>query len=1782
MTDGSSLSAEACAPVAVTSQGQAAATDRDGHVLKARWEEYRSAVSKDKPRKQMQTLDGIREEALSRHLPWDWWDASAKYLDAAVSLNWKMSDSLCAALGAEVKAFDEPVVSVQYARTRTSKGEYQLLADIMSDASRLRQLSNKAFWDNDPAVSGELGGCLPQYIANDLEYALWSILPYSGKGNGLAEDRTWQALQSELSARYPAAGWAEYRSISAMSDAAARKAALEEYASKYSGKALRYYAVADLLGMQLDSLGRCGGTSSDYAALLARCEAFERGRLALRGGEREMTRGLTSVKGIIRELGSPAIAVSEVVSDTATVLLRNLRTARSQLRRAEGGDCLHTLDLTDTLGRFYVYDTVVVPLPRTDDGSYVLEVSSGDIRDSYAFDKYSISLAQRCDSRGHGIYLADSRSGRPFSSASFTLSKNGKEVASAVDVPLQEGFTPLPDKLESKIKGGGYYRLSASCPGDDGTLRRSRELGLSEGDLHVRSDAAYLSGECEVFTDRGAYNPGDTLMFKAILFERSSLAPVRTLQGQEVSAALYDSEGKRLSELSLTSGAFGSVAGSFAIPKGLRGGIFRLEVSSKDGKLAGTRSVRVDDFVPPSSFLTFDAIDRLLLPGDTLRFGGKVTSLSGRSMSSAVLSYKAKSYGSVLSEGTSRIASDGSFAIEVPTDPEREWQAVSLEVRLTDGTGETASYSTYAQVSKHLDIGVSVANAADAQTSLVPSPGQQEQGVWWRRHDAASVVTADTVRLGLTAGETRGEEMEWNLASEDGSTLADGKALSGSEIALAIPGEGLYKLKASLSVIHNGERLHWADSCNILRINPDATSIDAPVDYVILPASDESRDGDDIRIRLGSASGDLWAVAEVFGGSRELLDSKLLHLDGRRAGPGSLADILFEYGSGWPDAVTVNLFWFRRSSRVSWSREFHRRHVQTVALPLSFSSFTDKALPGQRCTVTIQTGPGAECLAAVFDKSIDKVASNSWQPVWRGVSGAPRVNVSSVCGGETPYMVSPRLMTKSLGAVALANAAVETASETDEAVMYDTAPALDAGTRNAPLQADDVAVREEFAATLAFRPFLHPDAGGEAVLEFETSGKLSTYHVQVYAHDKEMRDASVCRDITVTLPVQVSLSEPKYLYAGDKWQLAAQVSSNADVPVHGRMYLYRYDTGQWRDASPLYVEDRQVTVAAGGTEVCAFDVDAPASVPDTEAVIGLRLVFVSDDGHWSDGMFVSVPVYPDAQTLTEAHSAVLLPGMDRDSLAASLRSEFVNITDTESMQAKEVTILDMLEEAVPSKADPASDNVLDLSEAWYVRLVARKLGVEMSGQELSDSELVDKIFSCLNADGGYSWFEGMDSSPVITAVLLERFARLRDAGLLPDGFPSQDVSVAYLDNSQFAGSLRPLWRGGVSDEQYLHVRARYASVPFDPQPSGAGKSDFDKRMSEFRKYARSYLTPKGARGLNGRILAKARRLSTLSNLLSSKDGIALAKSWGVSLSAGGKLAKSMDADAASLMEYAVSGSSGGIYYPNAVAPWKGLLESEAYAHSLLCDLLDGYARMDGSPKEQAAGAHRIAEGIRIWLMLQKETQHWDSDPAFVDAISSVMDGSDDVKSVSVLTMNASRRKPFAQIVPSGNGMSVERKLYKERTVRREADGMHDPDSTDVSVWEEISPGTVLQVGDKIRAEYRIWSQDNRSHVRLTVPREASLTPVQQLSGYCGTRIRPLGAARLGISAGGYRDVRYDRSEFWFESWPEEGGTVSEEYFVTRGGTFCAPAVTVESMYAPHYRANSDSGTMTAQ
>ena len=1737
-------------PMRVNTDSQS--SDKEGHVLVDLWSKYSRARSRDLPADASRIAGQIVETASSRHLPWDFYTGWNAWQESRLSRNWKLRDEIEKERAASVEKFGEPVVI--FCEKNGSKGQNAVWNWAKGEKDALQKARNPQFYRH-MYTSGMMGECLPDYIGNDWEFVLWSLVRGRGNGtSGYEGDEVYAELEKALGGTYPSAAYLEYLAAGRFSDRETRKAKLQAVESKYSGKAIGFYAGADLLQMEFSALEEKSSGEEGYKALLSKCRRYELGRLALEGSEAKMVKDLDVVSDIISTLNSKSLSV--VAEDgVARVLFRNVEAADLSITREGDDNAVFSKTVQNGENSFYVIDTVEVKLPSLDDGSYTFSVRKGKfISDETNFSKHTLSLAVRQADGKDGVYVTDYKSGEPLRKVDLTLLRKGRVVAAEKDFPLGDGFTPLPASFEELI-GGSNTRCELYASFRDGDIvRRSQNLVVA-ADWHDRGRfGENAQGRYALLmTDRGAYNPGDTVRFKGVLYSgdlrnKTSVCPA----GQKVTVTFTDSEGNRIGTMDLTTNEFGSVAGEFAVPEGVRGGWF--DISLKGSGYEAGRGIRVDEFVLPTFDLSFDRNDRLWLPGDTVEVRGKLTSYSGHPLSGAKLRYRALDGETVLGEGAVDQAPDGTFSLSFPTSPEDDWQNCTVTVTVMDETGETQEFSCWVLVSNGINVRAELLGAADGEC------GTDEE---------ALLAPSDTVRFSFSTKDMRGStvpvDISYSLRDQSGNVLYSGVAESGSTKEFDLSGRGgLFRMVVSADAGKRGDvSVKDEDEVWFVIVPDDAAELGAPLDYYFRCFGTELEGGENIRMQFGTATGPLWAVAEIYGEKAEVLESRMVVLAGKMGEKGSLSDLEYEYKASWPDAVRFQLFWFRNGERHDISRQVRRvRH--SLDLPLSFESFEDETLPGRKYSVRMQTEPGVEAVVSVFDKATERIAPNMWEVVSPWQESAPYVGIDAVCGrvgSENYYYLRRGLRMAKSGNVMLNAASADYAVEEEAMMAAPMGTPMDEIAQDA-VPEEDVAVRENFAKSLLWEPFLRSGEDGSLSFDFETSGKLSTFLVQVYAHDKTMHNALVRREMVVTMPVKVSVMEPGYLYSGDKASLAVSVSSIASAPVSGILSLEQ-------DGK---TESIPVTVPAGGSVSHSFAVDVP-ELSDGEAPrpVSFKAMFraSAEDGvSLSDAMKVSVPVYPAAQTLTESHSAVVLAGYDERAILERLRGEFTGTTAFGAEQ-KTISIIDMVRDALPGKIEPTEEDVLTLSETYYVRLLSESLGGGSDSYELPTAKLLEKILACRNADGGFGWYEGMHSSPVITAVLLERFSKLTGAGLMTPLDLSS--SVKYLDDSYFSLD-RPFWCGGISEPQYLHVRSLYPQVQFDPQRQGGTKAAFQKKMKDFRKSVREYLVPGEKRGLNGQIFAKARRLGTLWNLSWSPEGIALANSWGVSWSAPSKLRSSLEADVASLLQYAEDHKDGGIYYPNLVMPFRGLLESEAYAHSMLCDLFTAYAA--GGTRPSAGETARVADGIRIWLMLQKETQHWDTDPAFVDAIASVMAGGSDVKATKVIALTKTYRKPFSEIKAAGNGFTISRKFMREVSVP----DVENPGSMKTE-RQEIRPGDKIFRGDKIVAIYEIWNGENRSFVRLRAPREACLRPVEQLSGwYSSWRPRPL---RIGgwysFSPSGYRNVRTGETVWSFDSYPEEKTSVSEEFFVTQDGEFRAPAVTIESLYAPHYRANGESG-----
>lgn len=1679
------------------------AQNDNGHMLTDLWKKYDKARKADLPQQEASILKQIKEEAAARRLPVDFYDAATQYVESVRRRNWKEYDPARKALEAEVKAFDEPVVTFLWMASWESASVGQLWNYYKENEARLTGC-HKAL---HRGVESILNGSLTPFIRSDREWALW-LMAYKRFST---ENEVFDALADEVKGVYPNEPvFAFYKLLQKSwleAEWEQEKAAFDALARQYEGKAVSVYPRAEVLRLRYSRLEREKAGSEAFKALYNDAKALEKERSAYSGSDKTLVKGCNYPANLMETLTGKSLDVS-FSGRKAIVALQNLSSADVTLRG--GKKTVKTWKVKNPVNSFYVLDTVKLDLPVLPDGDYTLEAKNGKISAQDHYTQYTLSLALRRDGRGRCVYVADYETGVPLRTVTLHLRKNGTEVAAST-LKL-DGFTPLPQALASHLENKKSSWELVAGSGD----RLSQPLYVGSYYEPTRHDDYE---RCNIYKDRGAYNPGDTLQFKAIVYKGDPRKGLEAVKGRKVEMRLHDSEDNILEKQTFMTNEWGSVAGSFVLPTGLRNGRFELEAVG-----LGADWFRVDEFILPTFDVRFNLRDKLCLVGSEVPVGGRIESYSGHPLSGAKLQLKVKCYDSVVFDEEVSIGVDNTFSAV--------FKAVSsgyynVEATIVEATGETHSFSDGFYVGDDISLRAQVESAADAELIAAAEPDSWR----WRNNSPKFTVTDTRVRVRMTLLSSGNEVSAksgytYRLVDASDKEIASGSALTGDALELNLPGDGFFRLFTRAEAV-KADGASVAGECivRLFCIRPASKALCKDVRRVFLPGPLSVASGSAIKARLGSAEGDAWAVVTLYGEDLKVLENKALHI-----ADGTLENLSFIYKDSYPDAVRLSIFYFLHGNSVHWDREY-RREKDKYSLPLSFTRFTDKAYPGTEYSFSVKTAAGAEALAAAWDKSLDAVAYNYWPLVSTRDFSVDMMDVSSVCGrvgGPPVYRMAMggRALAKASGSVNMAvmddMVAVEESAEAIPFQLEEQKPTFGSW--------EELKVREVFASALTFQPQLYPEADGTLTVKFRTSDKLSTYYVRVYAHDRAMHNASVEKELVVSLPVKVALLEPRYLYAGDRYEAVVTVSSVSDESVSGVLALRLGDL----------VQEVPVTVPAGATVSHGFMVSVPSA---EEASVTMTAAFKGKD--FSDAVRVKVPLRPAAQQLTEAHSAVLLAGMDREALLKQLRSRFVNVPAS-AAALREITVLDMVREAIPSHVEPSGNDVLSLSEAWYVRLMASRL--QASPAEAQD-DLLDKILACRNADGGFGWFEGMSSSPVITAVLLERFALLKDRGFA--GVPDVTSAVKFLDKRMFDDE-RPFYCGYLSDEQYLHVRALYAGVPFEVKPVSAQEK---KRMKAFTKEAKAYLIPakKDGRGLNGQILRKARRLLTLRSLLERDGGLALAKAWGIGLGASGKLQASIKADVASLLEYAVAHRDGGWYYPNAVMPWRGLLESEAYAHALLCQLLAAYPSGAG-----------IADGIRLWLMLQKETQKWDAEPAFIDAITAILDGSEAVLNTRVVILEASYEAPIRSIKASGNGFTIGRKFFRD--------------------GQEIHPGDLVHVGDKIEARYEIWNAENRSFVKLTAPREAALTPVRQLSGYMGFGliVPRIGAIRWHFRPQGYRNVKASATEYYFDTYPEESTTVTEEFFVERAGVFQAPVVEIESLYAPHYRANEGwRGTLDA-
>lgn len=1405
---------------------------------------------------------------------------------------------------------------------------------------------------------------------------------------------------------------------------------------------------------------------------------------------------------------------------------------------------------------FCLYDTLVLDLPKLEDGRYIFQGKAGDkVLGEKEYTQQSISIVLLSTRDGYRLLASDALTGKPLKEYSLRIFEtNLRDVeseamgvhsynlrkrlfsttitADTLDAVLLDGeagkviadFEKSVESLYDKARDetlalmvsytdkDGYYRCSPLVP--IGRFLPPK----SETDIDI---------EALLMTDNVLYHPKDSLRFKVVAYRGNAYSSFNTLEeGRIIKAILKDAEGNLVDSKELRLGAFGSASSSFFIPEGKKNGRWMMEVSYPVGSGWSllTRHVRVDDYSLPTYFMEIDPCNTMFKVGDTITVTGKIEGYSGHPLTDAdvkmiveIKDEDDQEYKLVLQRKVQALA--GGLVSEWFV-PEKSGRYI-ISFAITDQSGETLGFWTDRFVDLDAWCSHKILNHIKGGKYFLD----------YKIYDRDRyIINSDTLLLSVDIHPASyGHGISWNIPYKfsiwdiNGNEVIQHDNLYGNSLSVDLSSleDGLYDVEAYFDE-PRGDK--W-DKTRFLLMRE---SLPDGVESVFIPNDTDDPEASGIDVLVG-ASTDVYLTAAVSCGGI-VMEHRMIHLDGDRR----LHRISFDYPVVDFEEATVGIV-YARDGRLGNFKKLYPKKSRTLDLSVQAVEFKDELSPGKvyRFSFKADNPEDMEAVVSAYDASADAILRGyeAEEAKWKTVSlKEPSPNQAfSVYAGAGDFN----------------NGVLDFV---DDVLVMEVS-------RSVGSAAEYVggALRSDFNDVLCFIPHI---VSKDSTISFtvKTSDKLSTYHLNLFAHTRDMHNTFLQKDFKVTIPVKVSISQPSYLYRGDIYDVSATVSSkSADCDGEARIEAYE-------DAESTIYPYSKPLALAGGT---SSSFNQKKSINAWGDSLNVTVSYISDK--YSDGVYVKIPLKKDIQSLTESHSAVLLSSGSREAALKHLKESFRNMSAEDAVE-KEETVSVILQRLISKSDTPKDKDLVSVMDAFCFAKM-------LEGERKTDvpDTVWTSILTFRNRGGGFAWLKQMPSNQSITAAALERFALLRDMGC---EIPDMTSSVRYLDSIQFARDW-PWWCGGLNIRQYLYVRSMFPEVPFRQSLNAENKDRISNYLCPSKSAVRKDIVSKYD------VLELARRSSVIRNLLSSESGRKLLKSLTGNSYSESNLQKTLDEDIFHITDHAVHHPDGGSYYPNAVMPLKGMIENEAYAHSLIADVLSAYSKDFGSSQPSARAKHaasraaqtassaaQVADQVRLWLILQAQTQDWEKNLYFLNAVRSINQVSDSIKRTSVLTLSNTEEKRFDSVVQSGNGMKIERILYRY--------SVSTEDGTS-GLRARIRVGDTLRRGEKIIAEYRIWNKENRSFVMVSAPREACMMPVNQLSGkYYGLKSLIVDGY-YSFEPTGYRSVETERTRYYFDVLPEETTVLKEEFFVVQDGVYTAPVVEVECSYAPMYRANGAFG-----
>ncbi|WP_107038289.1 alpha-2-macroglobulin family protein [Brumimicrobium mesophilum] len=1094
-----------------------------------------------------------------------------------------------------------------------------------------------------------------------------------------------------------------------------------------------------------------------------------------------------------------------------------------------------------------------------------------------------MSVKSTSSNNEYTVLVVDEKTGEPIENAEVTL--------------YYSDYRRNRDYIELKSGKTDENGLFIHSTGDNNRISYTVEYKNSMlfGDDYVRySNEEREISRVELYTDRSIYRPGQTVYFKGIVYKGKD-NEFEVVANQKIEIVLKDASYQEVARSKFTSNEFGSIDGSFQLPKSSSLGNFSLTGVGKAEFNHSYLRFSVEEYKRPTFEVKLNQPKEEAKLNDTVSITGNAKAYAGYGISDAQLTYtiyrkwnrywrfyNAPSSGDLLKEDTVKTDQKGEFTIgffaEVdPNAVENAYYTYEVRVKVTDISGETHEETLSVNLSK---VGLSIqVNAPSkffthdsefAVIDVVSLSGEKQKGYSGKVEVYKEVYDSEFLnRIWRNAEDSRIDQeefsvlfpnMQWNSSvghsqKDELIKTIDFKSGDSLEINDWINNEqGNYVLKFH-ALTKEGDTIKAEHNLEVI----DVKSKEIPNQFALwsFTSAEEVKVGNDVDFQVGSSFEDAKALVSFYRKdelvSREWVDlknrfSKCYTVQEEDRGVLTYDVVLFHNGVFYKETQTI---------QVPFSNK---------ELKIKTSTFRDLLEPGQKeqWSFTIQDENQefvkAELAATLYDASLDQFRGHSWSLFpyygrghyvswsydwdrqilnngsygldWRlrsllnqdnlryryvqtsssyGIVNYPEMELSEVQmmrgdGGE------PKRNANSVASTMSGSGQAYGADSISSGEVYYPSKKVEAPQKQ-------VAPRSNFNETAFFYPTIYSNDSNKYVLNFTLPESLTKWKLLMLGHNQEMQVGTFQKEIIAQKELMVTANAPRFVRQGDAIDFAAKVVNltKEEQTVEVMLMLENPINQERLNLIGRQPMSKMVTIAAGASEEVVWNMN----IGNQEVI---QYTITASNESFSDGEKNIIPVLSNRVLITETdHVLLRKPGKtthDFDAFknqnSSTLDNKSYTIEYTDNLAWSAVM-------ALPNLSKQNDQSVTSLVNSYYANAIAadivssnpqiqtifnqwksktpdallselekneelktillketpwvmdakneteqrRRIAQLFELNQLVDNQqnILNEIKKNQNTDGGFGWFGGGKSNAYITQNVLTRFGHLDRLGI---------------------------------------------------------------------------------------------------------------------------------------------------------------------------------------------------------------------------------------------------------------------------------------------------------------------------------------------------------------------------------------------------------------------------------